>query len=167
MGRIGKAMARKAHLGFEMQVLYHNRKPIVQQEADQLGAEYCEELTDLMSRSDFVAVHCPSSPVTYHMINGETLQYMQPSAFLINTSRGDVVDEKALIKALEKGAIAGAGLDVFEQEPHVPEALLAMENVVLLPHLGSATLETRTAMGMRVVDNLNAFFAGEEPTDIV
>jgi len=165
MGRIGQAMAEKAHFGFGMNILYHNRKPIPEADSRRIRAEYCTELTWLMSKSDFVAIHCPSSPLTRHMINERTLSYMRPDAYLINTSRGDVVDEKALIKFLQKGLIAGAGLDVFEQEPTVPEALLGFENVVLLPHLGSATTETRVAMGMRVLGNLNAFFNGEEPPD--
>lgn len=165
MGRIGQAMAEKAHFGFGMRILYHNRKPIPDREARRMQAEYCTELTWLMSKSDFVAVHCPSSPLTRHMINEKTLAYMRPDAFLINTSRGDVVDEKALVKFLKKGLIAGAGLDVYDQEPVVPAELLAMDNVVLLPHLGSATIETRVAMGMRVLGNLNAFFNGEEPPD--
>ena len=165
MGRIGRAMAEKAHFGFGMDILYHNRKPIPEMEERRLQAEYCNELTWLMSKSDFIAVHCPSSPLTKGMINEMTLAYMRPESFLINTSRGDVVEEKALIKFLKKGLIAGAGLDVYEQEPSVPEELCSLENVVLLPHLGSATEETRAAMGMRVLGNLNAFFNGEEPPD--
>ncbi len=165
MGRIGQAMAEKAHFGFGMRILYHNRKPIPKAESRRLRAEYCTELTWLMSKSDFVAVHCPSSPLTRHMINEKTLAYMRPGASIINTSRGDVVDEQALIKFLKKGLIAGAGLDVYEKEPQVPKELLAMENVVLLPHLGSATEETRVSMGMRVLGNLNAFFNGEDPPD--
>jgi len=165
MGRIGKAMAEKAHFGFGMRILYHNRKPIPESEVRGLNAEYCTELTWLMSNSDFVAVHCPSSPLTKSMVNEKMLSCMRTDAFLINTSRGDVVDEKALIKFLQKGLIAGAGLDVYENEPELPNALLGLDNVVLLPHLGSATKETRTAMGMRVVGNLNAFFNGEEPPD--
>ncbi|MFZ8928363.1 MAG: D-glycerate dehydrogenase [Gammaproteobacteria bacterium] len=165
MGRIGKAMAEKAHFGFGMKILYHNRKPIPESEERRLNAEYCTELTWLMSRSDFVSLHCPSSPRTKGMVNEKTLACMRPDAFLINTSRGDVVVEKALIKFLQKGLIAGAGLDVYDNEPELPEALLALDNLVLLPHLGSATKETRTAMGMRVLGNLNAFFNGEEPPD--
>jgi lactate dehydrogenase-like 2-hydroxyacid dehydrogenase len=167
MGRIGQAMAEKAHFGFGMRILYHNRKAIPESKEKLLQAEYCNELTWLLSNSDFVAVHCPSSPLTRHMINAKTLAYMRPNAFLINTSRGDVVDENALIKTLKKGQIAGAGLDVYEHEPEVPEELIAMENVVLLPHLGSATEETRVAMGMRVLGNLHAFFNGEDPPDML
>ncbi len=165
MGRIGQAMAEKAHFGFGMRILYHNRKPISQAKSRRLQAEYCTELTCLMSKSDFVAVHCPSSPLTQHMINEKTLAFMRPEASLINTSRGDIVDEQALIKFLKKGLIAGAGLDVYDKEPQVPQELLNLENVVLLPHLGSATEETRVAMGMRVLGNLNAFFNGEHPPD--
>ena len=167
MGRIGQAMAEKAHFGFGMRILYHNRKAIPESKERLLQAEYCNELTWLLSKADFVAVHCPSSPLTRHMINAKTLAYMRPNAFLINTSRGDVIDENALIKTLKKGLIAGAGLDVYEHEPEVPEELVAMENVVLLPHLGSATEETRVAMGMRVLGNLHAFFNGEDPPDML
>ena len=165
MGRIGQAMAEKAHFGFGMKILYHNRKPLPENEPRRLQAEYCAELTCLMSKSDFVAVHCPSSPLTKNMINEKTLAYMRPESFLINTSRGDVVEEKALIKFLRKKLIAGAGLDVYENEPTVPQELIDLDNVVLLPHLGSATEEAREAMGMRVLDNLNAFFNGEDPPD--
>lgn len=165
MGRIGQAMAEKAHFGFGMRILYHNRKPIPEADARRLQAEFCTELTWLMSKSDFVAVHCPSSPLTKHMIDEKTLAYMRPDAYLINTSRGDVVKETDLIKFLQKKLIAGAGLDVYEQEPSVSPELLELDNVVLLPHLGSATEETRVAMGMRVLGNLNAFFNGEEPPD--
>ena len=165
MGRIGQAMAEKAHFGFGMRILYHNRKPLAETDSRRLQAEYCTELTWLMSKSDFIAVHCPSSPLTKHMINEKTLAYMRPGSYLINTSRGDVVEEKALIKFLQKGLIAGAGLDVFENEPTVPQELIDLENVVLLPHLGSATEETRIAVGMRVLGNLNSFFNGETPPD--
>jgi len=165
MGRIGQAMAEKAHFGFGMKILYHNRKPLPENESRRLQAEYCAELTWLMSKSDFVAVHCPSSPLSRNMINEKTLAYMRPESFLINTSRGDVVEEKALIKFLKKKLIAGAGLDVYENEPTVPKELIDLDNVVLLPHLGSATEETREAMGMRVLGNLNAFFNGEDPPD--
>lgn len=163
MGRIGQAMARKAHFGFDMQILYHNRSEVA--DADVLKAEYCAELDDLLARSDVVALHCPGGPATYRMMDAGRFACMKKSAFLINTSRGDVVDQDALIKVLQDGGIAGAGLDVYVGEPSVPEALLGMDNVVLLPHLGSATVETRTAMGLRVLANLQAFFAGKEPGD--
>jgi lactate dehydrogenase-like 2-hydroxyacid dehydrogenase len=119
----------------------------------------------VFAQADFVSLHCPGGKETYHLIGTEALKAMKPSAFLINSARGDVIDEAALVTALENGDIAGAGLDVFEKEPVVHAGLLKMENVVLLPHLGSATQETRKAMGMRVVENLDAFFAGKTPRD--
>ena len=120
-----------------------------------------------MREADFVSLHCPGGKENYHLLNRERLALMGPQAFLINSARGDVVDQEALMEALRNGAIAGAGLDVYEGEPAVPEALLSMENVVLLPHLGSASKETRVAMGLRVVENLEAFFAGQPPRDRV
>ena len=167
MGRIGQAMAFKAHFGFGMKILYHNRRPVTEAGIAAMGAEFCEHLADMLGRCDFVALHCPSGPATHHLMNSERLAQMQPHAFLINTARGDVVDETALIQALSAGQIAGAGLDVYEKEPAVPAALTQMENVVLLPHLGSATLQTRVAMGMRVLRNLDAFFSGKEVPDRV
>jgi lactate dehydrogenase-like 2-hydroxyacid dehydrogenase len=160
MGRIGQAMAHKAHYGFGMKILYHNRRPVAEAEVVQMQAGYCADLQDLLRRCDFVSIHCPGGPETRHMFNRENLAQMQPHAFLINTSRGDVIDEAALVEALDAGRLKGAGLDVFEREPQVTPALLKREDVVLLPHLGSATLETRTAMGMRVLRNLDAWFAG-------
>jgi lactate dehydrogenase-like 2-hydroxyacid dehydrogenase len=167
MGRIGLAMAHRAHYGFGMKILYHNRKPVQEPEVAQMDAEYCGDLQQLLARSDFVSIHCPGGPATRHMFNRDNLAQMQPHAFLINTSRGDVVDEVALVEALEARRLAGAGLDVFEQEPQVPALLLQRDDVVLLPHLGSATLETRTAMGLRVLRNLDAFFAGGDLPDRV
>ncbi len=167
MGRIGQAMAFKAHFGFGMKILYHNRRPVTEAGIAAMGAEFCEHLADMLGRCDFVALHCPSGPATHHLMNSERLAQMQPHAFLINTARGDVVDETALIQALSAGQIAGAGLDVYEKEPAVPAALTQMENVVLLPHLGSAALQTRVAMGMRVLRNLDAFFSGKEVPDRV
>ena len=162
-GRIAKAMAQRAHYGFAMKVLFHDPYPPSPEDAAQLGATACDSIDDMLSRSDFVSIHCPGSDETYHLMNADKLAKMKPTAFLINSARGDVIDPAALIEALKAGTIAGAGLDVFEGEPAVPEELIAMENVVLLPHLGSASLETRIAMGMRVVDNLTAFFAGQVP----
>jgi lactate dehydrogenase-like 2-hydroxyacid dehydrogenase len=167
MGRIGVAMAAKAHYGFGMKILYHNRKPLNDLAISAMKAEYCGDINDLLRRVDFVALHCRGGPDTRHLLNAERIALMQKHAFLINTSRGDVVDETALIAALKEGRIAGAGLDVYEKEPAVPAELKAMENVVLLPHLGSATLETRTSMGMRVLSNLDAFFGGREVPDRV
>jgi lactate dehydrogenase-like 2-hydroxyacid dehydrogenase len=166
-GRIGQAAARKAHHGFGMRVLYWSRKRASADVEAQTGGEHCPSLEDLLERADFVSLHCPGGAETRHLLNAARLDRMKASAFLINTARGEVVDEAALAVALRNRVIAGAGLDVYEQEPHVPEAFMGLENVVLLPHLGSATLETRVAMGMRVADNLERFFAGLEPGDRV
>ena len=130
-----------------------------------MNATQCASPREVFERADFVSLHCPGGKDTYHLIGAEAFKAMKPGAFLINTARGDVVDEAALVTALEAGEIAGAGLDVFEKEPNVTDGLLQMENVVLLPHLGSATQETRKAMGMRVVENVEAFFNGETPRD--
>jgi lactate dehydrogenase-like 2-hydroxyacid dehydrogenase len=164
-GRIGQAVARRAHSGFGMEILFFDPYPIPDGVAEELGAARCGSLDELLERADFVSLHCPSTPETRHLMNAKRIAGMQRHAFLINTSRGDVVDQVALAEALRAGEIAGAGLDVYEGEPNVPEALLDLENAVLLPHLGSASLETRTAMGMRVAKNLEAFFSGETPPD--
>ncbi len=167
MGRIGQAMAFKAHFGFGMKVVYHNRRQVTDKKIAAIGAEFFADLAAMLGQCDFVALHCPSGPDTYHLMNAERLAQMPRHAYLINTARGDVVDETALIQALDSGVIAGAGLDVYEKEPAVPDALKQMDNVVLLPHLGSATLQTRTAMGMRVLRNLDAYFSGKEVPDRV
>jgi len=167
MGRIGLATAQLASKGFGMKVLYHNRKPLHAEVQGDLQAEYCGSLEAMLSRCDYLSLHCPGGDATRHLLNADTLSLLPKHAFVINTSRGDVIDEDALIAALQNGAIAGAGLDVYAREPEIPASLLAMENVVLLPHLGSATLETRTAMGLRVLNNLKVFFAGDTPPDLV
>jgi len=161
MGRIGTALAQRAHFGFGMKVIYFNRSKVLVPSIPEAVA--VETIDALMVEADVVSLHVPGDAANHHLIGAKQLAMMKPSAHLVNTARGDVVDEAALISALESGAIAGAGLDVFEQEPAVPEALKALENVTLLPHIGSATLETRIAMGMRAVDNLVAFFADEVP----
>ncbi len=166
-GRIGQATARKAHHGFGMPVLYYSRKRAPAEVEAATGGQHCPALEELLERSDFVSLHCPGGAATRHLLNAARLKRMKPSAFLINTARGEVVDEAALATVLRERVIAGAGLDVYEHEPRVPEAFLGLENVVLLPHLGSATLETRVAMGMRVAKNLDHFFAGLEPEDRV
>ena len=166
-GRIGQATARKAHHGFGMPVLYYSRKRASAGIEAATGGQHCAALEELLERSDFVSLHCPGGAETRHLLNAARLRRMKRSAFLINTARGEVVDEAALAAALREGVIAGAGLDVYEHEPRVPEAFLGLENVVLLPHLGSATLETRVAMGMRVAENLDRFFTGLEPDDRV
>jgi lactate dehydrogenase-like 2-hydroxyacid dehydrogenase len=164
-GRIGRAVAHRARLGFGMRVLFHSRRP--PDPADGADAGWRERLDDLLAESDFVSLHCPATPETRHLIDAAALRRMRPTAFLVNTARGDVVDEQALAVALREGTIAGAGLDVYEREPVVGPALLAAPNVVLLPHLGSATLETREAMGVRALRNLDAFFDGGDPPDRV
>ncbi len=158
MGRIGKAIARRCQAGFGMDVVFHNRSQVldVGVPARQLGS-----LNEVMAAADVVVIAVPGSPETHHMIDGAALTAMQSHAYLVNISRGDVVDEAALIAALEAEQIAGAGLDVCEQEPHVPDALLALDNVVLLPHLGTNAEEVRANMGMMAVANLRAFFAGD------
>lgn len=167
MGRIARAVARRAHHGFGMKVIFHDPYPPSPQEAAALGAEPVGSLDELFAQADFVSLHCPATPDTRHLVNTARLTQMKRRAFLINTARGDVVDEAALVQALRAGTIAGAGLDVFEREPVVTEDLLTMENVVLLPHLGSATRETRIAMGMRALENLRLYFAGEPLRDRV
>lgn len=167
MGRIGLAMAHRAHYGFGMRILYHNRRSVSDPAVDAMQADYCPDLLDLLRRADFVSIHCPGGAETRHMFNAESLSHMQRHAFLVNTSRGDVIDEAALVIALEAGQLAGAGLDVFEQEPRVHPGLCGREDVVLLPHLGSATWQTRSAMGMRVLCNLDAFFTSGDLPDRV
>jgi lactate dehydrogenase-like 2-hydroxyacid dehydrogenase len=166
-GRIAQAMARKAHHGFGMKILFFAPSQPSQDIIDDLQAIRCETIEELLSEANFVSLHCPGGEATRHLINEQRLKLMRPSAHLINTARGDVVDGKALIKALKEGWIAGAGLDVFEGEPAIDPGFLDLDNVALLPHLGSATEETRVAMGNRVLENIGAFFAGLEPKDRV
>ena len=166
-GRIGKAFAQRCHFGFGMGVVFYNRSPVDPAEAARYGARQLPTVEDVLAASDFVSLHCPGGAENRNLMNAARLAAMKPGAFLINTARGDVVDEAALIAALKDGVIGGAGLDVYADEPHVPDALRGMENVVLLPHLGSATEETRTAMGTKVVDNITAFFEGRSPPDRV
>ncbi len=166
-GRIGRAVAHRAHHGFGMKIIFNDPFPPSDADIKAVGGEKRGSVEDVLREADFVTLHCPALPETRHLMNAKTFGQMKPSAILINTARGDVVDEAALIAALQAGIIAGAGLDVFEREPQVAEALLGMENVVLLPHLGSATMETRVAMGMKVIDNAQAFFAGKAPPNRV
>jgi lactate dehydrogenase-like 2-hydroxyacid dehydrogenase len=167
MGRIARSVARRAHQGFGMRVIYNDPYPPSPEIAASLGAEPRASLEQILEESDFVSLHCPATPETRHLMNRERLARMRRSAFLINTARGDVVDEAALVEALSDGTIAGAGLDVYEHEPRIAPELLSMENVVLLPHLGSATQETRIAMGQRAVENLRLFFNGAPLRDRV
>jgi lactate dehydrogenase-like 2-hydroxyacid dehydrogenase len=166
-GRIARAVARRAHHGFGMRVLYHDPFPPKPEDAAALGAEPRESMEAVLAEADFVSLHCPATPETRHLINATRLRQMQRHGFLINTARGDVVDEAALVAALKDRTIAGAGLDVYEREPTVSPELLTLENVALLPHLGSATLETRVAMGLRALENLTLFFAGQPVRDRV
>lgn len=166
-GRIARAMAHKAHFGFGMKVIFSDPYPPPAEVMLALGAESRPTVEDVLREADFVSLHCPGGKETHHLLDAARIGLMKKSAFLINTARGDVVDQAALVDALRKGVIAGAGLDVYEGEPKVPAELTAMENVVLLPHLGSASVETRVAMGMRVLENLRLFFGGMPPRDRV
>ncbi|SHG57468.1 2-hydroxyacid dehydrogenase [Cognatishimia maritima] len=157
MGRIGQAIAKRAHFGFDMTIKYVNRST---KEMD-FPAEQVATLTELAGQVDVLVVALPGGEETYHLINAEVFSAMQPHAILINIARGEIVDEAALITALQQGEIGGAGLDVYENEPDVPLELIALENVTLLPHLGTAALEVRTDMGLMAVENLRAFAAGE------
>ncbi|MBC7359899.1 MAG: D-glycerate dehydrogenase [Desulfacinum sp.] len=160
-GRIGRAVARRAR-GFDMQVLYTARKPLDEGEEERLGVRFAP-LEDLLAQSDFVSLHVPLTPETRHLIGARELSLMKPSAYLVNTARGPVVDEKALVEALRRGIIRGAGLDVYENEPQLTPGLADLENVVLLPHVGSATVETRTRMAEMAVENLLEGLAGRRP----
>ncbi len=166
-GRIAKEAARRARAAMGMRIAYHSRSRAPGDEEAALGAEYHSSLESLLGASDVVSLHCPGGEATHHLINAETLARMKPTALLINTARGSVVDEEALATALAQRQIAAAGLDVYEHEPAVPASLQELENVVLLPHLGSATLEARTAMGMQMADNLDSFFDGKAPPNRV
>lgn len=164
MGRIGKAIAKRCHFGFGMQVSFFNRSPV----ADPgVPGQQVSSLTELAGQVDFLVTAVPGGAETRHIINADVLAAMKPTGILVNIARGDVVEEGALIAALQNGQIAAAGLDVYEREPIVPEALRALENAVLLPHLGTAVLEVRSAMGMIAVENLVAFAAGKEPPNRV
>jgi lactate dehydrogenase-like 2-hydroxyacid dehydrogenase len=166
-GRIARETARRARALLDVRVAYHSRSRASADDERALGATYHDSLASLLATSDIVSLHCPGGAATRHLLNRQALERMKPSAILINTARGSVVDESALAEALSRGVLAAAGLDVYEGEPAVHPALLKLENVVLLPHLGSATLETRTAMGMRAADNLDAFFGGTTPPNRV
>jgi len=163
-GRIAQAMATKAHFGFGMKIIFSDPYPPSQEVINKFGATQMS-VEEVLQQSDFVSLHCPGGKETYHLINEERINMMQSHAILVNSARGDVVDNQALIAALKSGKIGGAGLDVFEGEPKLDPGFLDCENAVLLPHLGSASIETRIAMGERVLENLKAFFNGEIPRD--
>ena len=164
MGRIGKAVARRCHAGFGMEVVFFNRSRVGE---PGVPARQLSTLDDVMEACDIAVVTVPASPETHHLINAAALRALGSRGILVNIARGDIVDEAALIEALESGVIAGAGLDVYEHEPVVPERLKALENAVLLPHLGTAALEVRTAMGMMALDNIKAVMDGRKPANAV
>lgn len=166
MGRIGSAIARRAK-AFNMAVHYHKRKRLPEEVERELEATYWDDLDEMLSRMDFISINCPLTEETHHLMNRARLKKLQPHAVIINTARGEIIDEEALADLIEVGRIAGAGLDVFEQEPEINPKLLELDNVVLLPHMGSATFEARTAMGEKVLINIRAFVDGHRPPDRV
>jgi glyoxylate reductase len=165
MGRIGQAVARRAK-GFGLSIHYHNRNPVHEDIEAELEATYWESLDQMLAHMDFISVNCPHTPATYHLLSARRLALLQPHAVVVNTSRGEVIDENALTKILTAGDIAGAGLDVFEHEPAVNPKLLALDNVVLLPHMSSATYEGRVDMGDKVVINIQTFVDDHTPPDL-
>ena len=166
MGRIGQAVARRAH-AFGMQVHYHNRKRLHEQTEAALEATYWESLDQMVSRMDVISINCPHTPSTFHLMNARRLKLMKPEAVIVNTSRGEVIDENALTRLLRAGEIKGAGLDVYEHGTHLNPRLRELKNVVLLPHMGSATLEGRIEMGEKVIINIKTFDDGHRPPDQV
>jgi len=166
MGRIGSAVARRAK-GFGLSVHYHNRKRVHEELEQELEAVYWDNLDQMVARMDILSINCPHTPATFHLINKRRLDLMQPHAYIVNTSRGEVIDEKALATALREKRIAGAGLDVFEQEPEIDPDLMALNSAVLLPHVGSATIEGRIDMGNKVIVNIRSFVDGHRPPDRV
>jgi glyoxylate reductase len=169
MGRIGTAVARRAK-AFGLSIHYHNRNRVLPATEDELEATYWESLDQMLARMDIISVNCPSTPATFHLLSARRLALMQPTAYIVNTARGQIINEQALIEMIETGRLAGAGLDVFEHEPAVDPRLLALARtgkVVLLPHMGSATIEGRMEMGEKVIINIRTFFDGHRPPDRV
>lgn len=166
MGRIGQAVARRAR-GFGLSIHYHNRRQVPEAIENELEATYWESLDQMLARMDFVSVNCPHTPATYHLLSARRLKLLRENAVIINTARGEIIDENALTRLLANGDIAGAGLDVFEHEPAVNPKLVALDNVVLLPHMGSATHEGRIDMGEKVLINIKTFVDGHAPPDRV
>ncbi|MDZ4372909.1 MAG: D-glycerate dehydrogenase [Phenylobacterium sp.] len=166
MGRIGSAVARRAK-AFGVQIHYHNRKPVSHLVADELEATYWESLDQMLARVDIVSIHAPATPASFHLLSARRLKLLQPHAIVINTARGSLIDEQALTELLAEGKIAGAGLDVFEQEPRINPKLLKLPNAVLLPHMGSATVEARVDMGEKVIINIKTWMDGHRPPDRV
>jgi glyoxylate reductase len=166
MGQVGSAVARRAN-AFGMQVHYHNRKKVHPDTEAALSATYWESLDQMLARMDVVSIHCPATPSTFHLLNARRIKLMKPSAFVVNTSRGEVVDENALTRALRNNELAGAGLDVFEHGNEANPRLRKLDNVMLLPHMASATLESRLEMGEKVIINIKTFDDGHRPPDQV
>lgn len=166
MGRIGRAVAKRAH-GFGLSVHYHNRRQVHPDVEAELEATYWQSLDQMLAHMDIISVNCPYTPATYHLLSARRLKLLKPHAYIVNTSRGEIIDETVLAQMLENGAIAGAGLDVFEHEPAVNPKLLKLDNVVLMPHMGSATEEGRQAMGEKVIINIRTFADGHKPPDRV
>jgi glyoxylate reductase len=166
MGRIGQAVARRAQ-AFGMQVHYHNRKRLRPEIEEAVGATYWESLDQMVARVDILSINCPHTPSTFHLLNARRLKLMKPTAVIVNTSRGEVIDENALTRMLRAGEIAGAGLDVFEHGSEINPRLRALPNVMLLPHMGSATVEGRVEMGEKVIINIKTFADGHRPPDLV
>ncbi len=169
MGRIGTAVARRAK-AFGLSIHYHNRKRVMSSVEDELEATYWDSLDQMLARMDIVSVHCPSTPATFHLLSARRLELMQSRAYVVNTARGDIVDEDALVRLIREGRLAGAGLDVFEHEPAVNPKLVKLADegkVVLLPHMGSATIEGRIDMGEKVIINIRTLFDGHRPPDRV
>jgi len=169
MGRIGTAVARRAK-AFGLSIHYHNRHRVLPSVEEGLEATYWESLDQMLARMDIISVNCPSTPATYHLLSARRLALLQPTAYIVNTARGDIIDEDTLIRMIEQGKIAGAGLDVFQHEPAVNPKLVKLASrgkIVILPHMGSATIEGRVDMGDKVIINIRAFFDGHRPPDRV
>jgi len=166
MGRIGSAVARRAR-GFGLSVHYHNRRRVHKDVETELEATYWESLDQMLAHMDIVSINCPHTPATYHLLSARRLNLMKPTSYIVNTSRGEVIDENALTRKLAAGQISGAGLDVFEHEPAVNPKLMELDNVLLLPHMGSATMEGRVDMGEKVIINIKTFVDGHAPPDRV
>jgi len=166
MGRIGQALARRAR-AFGMDIHYHNRKPVGPRIEEELGATYWESLDQMLARVDIISVNCPHTPATYHLLSARRLKVLRPHAIIVNTARGEVIDEAAMANMLAAGELGGAGLDVYEHEPAINPKLLRLPNVVLLPHMSSATVEGRIDMGEKVIVNIRTFLDGHRPPDRV
>jgi glyoxylate reductase len=166
MGRIGQALARRAK-AFGMSVHYHNRKPVSTRIAEELGATYWDSLDQMLPRVDVLSINCPRTPETYHLLNAERLAKLQPHAIVVNTARGEIMDEEALAELLKTNRLAGVGLDVYEREPAINPRLIGLPNAVLLPHMASSTIEARADMGDRVILNIKTYQDGHRPPDRV